>query len=73
MATFRKNRQTNSIYIDDIYLQGKDFSTCTHTYTKILVLLGFIQHPEKIFIFIPSQQINILGFCINSSSMIITY
>ena len=73
-ASLREKRHINSIYIDDLYLQGDDYNDCNHNVTDTvttLISLGFCPHPDKCQL-IPSQQVNILGFCINSCSMRIT-
>ena len=74
MATLRELGHINSIYIDDIYLQGDDFTDCHHNVTDTvtsLVSLGFYPHPDKSNI-LPSQEIHILGFCINSTTMVVS-
>ena len=74
MANLRELGHINSIYIDDIYLQGDDFPDCRHNVTDTvtsLVSLGFCPHPEKSHI-LPSQEIDILGFCINSTTMLVS-
>ena len=58
-------------YIDDLYLQGENFNDCLSNVirtTKLLLALGFIVHPEKSS-FIPSQEIKMLGFILNSKTM----
>ena len=70
-ATLREQGHINSIYIDDMYLQGVDYQDCLRNVTATLytlVSLGFCPHPAKCHL-LPSQVINILGFCINSISM----
>ena len=64
----------SSGYIDDLYLQGKTYEDCVHnvidTVTKV-DSLGLIVHPDK-SVFIPSQQLVILGFVLNSVTMTVT-
>ena len=58
-------------HIDDSYLQGDDYEDCATNVldtTRLLDDLGFIIHPDKSS-FIPSQEITILGFKINSVLM----
>ena len=58
-------------HIDDSYLQGDDYNDCANNViatSRIFDELGFIIHPEKSS-FIPSQEITILGFRINSVLM----
>ena len=58
-------------YVDDLYLQGENFNDCLSNViraTKLSLALGFIVHPEKSS-FIPSQEIKMLGFILNSKTM----
>ena len=74
MANLRELGHIISIYIDDMYLQGSDFPSCCRTVldtTTSLVSLGFYPHPEKSSI-IPSQQVQILGFRIDSTTMLVS-
>ena len=64
----------SSGYIDDIYLQGKTYQTClTNVIDSVTQFdsLGFVAHPDK-SVFEPTQEIEILGFQINSVLMTIT-
>ena len=60
-------------YIDDFYLQGATYAECVanvvHTVTTF-DNTGFVPHPDK-STFIPTQEIVMLGFIINSVSMTI--
>ena len=61
-------------YIDDFFLQGKTFEQCVCNVIDTFLQfddLGFIIHPEK-SVFIPSQELILLGFIINSIDMTIT-
>ena len=58
-------------YIDDCWLQGKDFTSCQENVFKTVQLLqslGFIIHPTKSTL-MPSQSITFLGFIRNSVDM----
>ena len=64
----------SSGYIDDIYLQGKTYHACLTNVVDTVTQfdsLGFVAHPDK-SIFEPTQNLEILGFQINSVRMIIT-
>ena len=76
----------SSGYIDDIYLQGKTYPSCVSNVLFYPILfhpillpntvtqfdsLGLIAHPTK-SAFNPTQQLEILGFVINSVEMTIT-
>ncbi|XP_028394449.1 uncharacterized protein LOC114518643 [Dendronephthya gigantea] len=61
-------------YIDDLFLQGKTYEQCVSNVIDTLLqfdALGFIIHPDK-SAFIPSQELLLLGFIINSVEMTIT-
>ncbi|XP_046844499.1 uncharacterized protein LOC124438412 [Xenia sp. Carnegie-2017] len=61
-------------YIDDSYLQGYSYDDCRHnvsTTSTFLSELGFCVHEEKSN-FIPSQEIEFLGFLLNSKLMIVS-
>ena len=73
MATLRERGHINSPYIDDIYLQGDTFQECRSNVAdtvNLLISLNFFPHPEKTNIVI-SQEIDILGFHIDSRTMTI--
>lgn len=60
-----------SSHLDDFYLQGKTYDKCSLNLldtTSLFMELGFLVHPEK-STFIPSQEIVILGFVLNSITM----
>jgi hypothetical protein len=60
-----------SSHLDDFYLQGKTPEECCSNLIDTVTLftqLGLLVHPEKCN-FIPSQEIVILGFIINSVKM----
>ena len=57
--------------MDDSYLQGQTFSTCednVNATVDLLQFLGFTIHPEKT-VLAPSQEIEFLGFVLNSVEM----
>ena len=58
----------SSSYIDDLYLQGKNYDACVHNVIDTVIqidTLGLITHPDK-SVFNPTQQLLILGFVLNS-------
>ena len=60
-------------HLEDFYLQGKTPEECSQNVTDTVTLftrLGMLVHPDK-SIFNPSQNLLILGFEINSVSMIV--
>ena len=60
-------------HIDDLYLQGLTYDQCVINVVDTLVLLdkaGFVVHPTKSTL-IPCQEIIVLGFVINSVTMIV--
>ena len=62
------------MYIDDGFLAGRLVTECTaavQCFLEMFVHLGFLLHPKKCML-IPSQQVNILGFIINSVTMTIS-
>ncbi len=68
LAELKKMGFINSAYIDDLYLQGSDFTQCFKNITETLTLfdkLGFVIHPDKSQI-LPLQEIVYLGFILNS-------
>ena len=59
------------VYLDDTLLQGQQFSDCLLNVSKTVKLLdslGFTVHPKK-SVLKPSQQIEFLGFILNSRDM----
>ena len=64
----------SALYIDDCWLQGKDFKCCQNNVVKTVKLLqslGFIIHPTKSSL-TPTQSITFLGFILNSVDMTVT-
>ena len=60
-------------YTDDLITLAYSFDICLKNVWKCLKLSGnldFVVHPEK-SIFVPSQEIEYLGFIINSVTMIV--
>ena len=58
----------SSRYIDDLYLQGKNYDACVHNVIEPVIqidTLGLVTHPDK-SVFNPTQQLVILGFVLNS-------
>ena len=73
LAKLHQKGHINSGFIDEFYLQGREFSDCTINLSdtvRLFVDLGFHVHPDKC-ILIPSQEILMLGFLINSLFMIV--
>ena len=63
-----------SSYIDDIYLQGDSELECIQNIAHTIILLhelGFTLHPDKCQL-IPSTQLKILGFMVDSVKMRVT-
>ena len=70
-AALREDGHINSVYIDDMYLQGDDYQDCAFNVMdtiQSLVSLGFCPHPDKCQL-VPKQQVDVLGFHIDSCSM----
>ena len=60
-------------HLDDLYLQGQTYEDCTRNVidtTLLLETLGFIVHPIK-SVLVPTQEIVVLGFVINSLTLIV--
>ena len=60
-------------HIDDSFLVGYDYTACNNNVkvtVDTLLKLGFVIHPEK-SVFIPTQEIEFLGFLLDSVSMTI--
>ena len=71
LAKLRQKGHINSGFIDDFYLQGQEISHCTVNLSdtvRLFIALGLHVHPDKC-ILIPSQEILMLGFLINSLLM----
>ena len=63
----------SSAHIDDKYLQGWTYKKCVYIVIDSVARidsLGLVAHPEK-SVFNPSQQLEFLGFILNSVSMTI--
>ena len=63
----------SSAYIDDMYLQGQTYKGCVHNVIDSVTRIDslcLVAHPEK-SVFNPSQQLEFLGFILNSVSMTI--
>ena len=73
LAVLRKLGIIVAAYIDDLFTTDNTFNECylnVQTCVKLLDSLGFVIHPDKSQ-FLPSQEIEYLGFVINSKKMII--
>ena len=73
-STLRQYGHLNVGYIDDLYLQGSDTKECLLNISDMQTLftdLGFVINVDKSSV-IPAQQINFLGFVLDSVSMTIT-
>ena len=58
-------------HLDDLYLQGQTYEDCIRNVidtTLLLETLGFLVHPIK-SILVPTQEIVVLGFVINSLTL----
>ena len=67
----REKGLLSSAYIDDLYLQGDTFHECLENALNTVQLLrdlGFVVQEEKSCLH-PSQQLEYLGFVLNSVSM----
>ena len=73
LATLHKMGHISTVYIDDCYLQGSTYNQCIENMIDSVIFfdsLGFVAHPTKSTL-VPSQEIVILGFIINSAKMTI--
>ena len=73
-SSLREKGLESVIYVDDTFLQGKDFEDCLRNVTSTLTILqalGFIVHPEK-SILQPTQVLTFLGFVIDTVNMTVT-
>ena len=71
LTMLHKQGHIATAYIDDIYVQGVDFDSCSKALidaVAIFTKLGFIIHPSK-SAFVPSKEIKMLGFLLNSDNM----
>ena len=74
LAELRKSKHNISAYIDDIYLQDDTKENCIKNIIDIVTLLrslGFTIPAEKSQ-FLPTQELDILGFTINSVNMTVS-
>ena len=74
LAELRKSKHDISAYIDDIYLQDDTKANCIKNIIDTVTLLrslGFTVHAEKSQ-FLPTQELHILGFTINSVNMTVS-
>ena len=63
-----------AIYIDDGWVKGNTFEECMHNIMitmKLFSKLGFLLHLEK-SVPLPSQQVSILGYDVDSVTMLVT-
>lgn len=70
-ADLRKQGFLNTSYIDDSLLIGETYNECQNNVVKTTphsLDAGFLVHPNK-SVFIPCQEIEFLGFIINSQDM----
>ena len=71
LTALHKQGHISSGHLDDFYMQGQNYELCVHNVIDTIILftkLGLITHPDK-STFIPSQEITILGFLLNSKTM----
>ena len=74
LSYLRKQGYTLVMYIDDLWIQGEDYDQCKKAVKESIWLLdklGFTIHQDK-SIFEPCQEIEFLGFLMNSVNMTIT-
>ena len=71
LANLHTKGHISVAYLDDLYLQGQTYDQCIANVidtTLMLEELGFLVHPTK-SVLIPTQEIIVLGFVINSVTM----
>ena len=71
LSSLRKEGYVNCAYIDDILLLGDSYEECLNNVQETMILfdnLGFTIHSEKSVV-IPKQNIEFLGFNIDSINM----
>ena len=71
LSTLHKKGHIVTAYLDDIYIQGDTLQACYRAVLDTMLLftdLGFIIHPRK-STFVPSRDLKILGFILNSELM----
>ena len=73
LTVLHKKGHISSGHLDDFYLQGQTYTKCVENVIDTVILLsdlGLIVHPTK-SMFLPSQELEILGFILNSVTMTI--
>ncbi|CAG2203580.1 unnamed protein product [Mytilus edulis] len=73
LSSLRKEGYVNCAYIDDILLVGDTYEECLNNVQETMKLfdsLGFTIHKEKSVV-VPAQNIEFLGFSIDSVSMVV--
>lgn len=73
-STLRKMGHNSMGYIDDSFLEGKNYTLCKRNIKdtiELMIALGFVVHPVKSVIE-PTHVLVFLGFIINSLLMIVT-
>ena len=73
LSILRRNKISIVAYINDLISLENSYDTCQQNVWKIITLLdqlGFVVHPDK-SVFSPTQEIEYLGFFINSKNMTI--
>ena len=74
LSTLHKAGHITTAYIDDLYIQADTFENCIRNVIETIRLftkLGFVIHPKKSS-FIPSKQLKMLGFILNSETMTVS-
>ena len=74
LSTLHKAGHIATAYIDDLYTQADTFENCIRNVIETICLftkLGFVIHPKKSS-FIPSKQLKMLGFILNSETMTVS-
>ncbi|CAB4042240.1 Hypothetical predicted protein [Paramuricea clavata] len=70
----RKLAHQSSLYIDDSLRTGQTYDDCAANVidtTQLIDNLGFIAHPDQ-SVFIPTHELDYLGFTLNSKTMQVT-
>ena len=74
LCYLRKLGHQSSLYIDDSLRTGQTYDDCAANVintTQLIDNLGFIAHPDK-SVFIPTHELDYLGFTLNSKTMQVT-
>ena len=74
LSVVRSKGHIALMYIDDGFIMGETFQLCwdaTQCFLEVFVNAGFLPHPEKCCLW-PSQEVQVLGFIVNSVTMTIT-